>query len=92
MSRTHLDFTTSTTADPPNGILLSLRRDGEHWLVTDMIGLRFGAAETVEGALAMWADCVQDICDMAPEKQGEPLLNEANRYREALAARSGTPE
>jgi hypothetical protein len=81
--KTPLGLNLTTTADPPNGVLLSLRKDGDGYIVTDMLGLRYGWAENIGEALEMWADCVQVLLGERHTLGGHLLL-EANRYREAL--------
>lgn len=82
---------TITTTDTARGIPLYLRRDGDMLYVSDMVGLRYGAGDTIAEALAMWAECVQMALDEDPGKVAGPYGAECARYRKALEPRDQRP-
>lgn len=77
----------TTTLDEPVGALgalLRLRRDGEGWYVSDLIGLRYGWGATIGEALAMWSDCVADALGEDEARLADPYLSEVRAYKQAL--------
>lgn len=76
--------TVSSTLDPPEGVSLYLRRDGDGYIVTDTIGLRHGWSTTILYALEEWAGHVEYLCSEPPEKLGGALLKERQAYRNVL--------
>lgn len=78
----------TSTLDPPSSLLLSLRKEGDAYLVDDHIGTRYGHATQPLLALIGWWWQVQDLLDM-DEPTGEPLTSEIRRYKQALGGRGG---
>jgi hypothetical protein len=76
---------TTTTADPPRGLLLRVFAEGDDIYVEDTTGLRYGWGLTLREAAEMWADCVQDCLD--ERNAGGAYLAECEAYRSALARR-----
>jgi hypothetical protein len=74
---------TTTTLDPPHGLLIRVFREAGLVCVKDMTGLRYGTGETLREAVEMWADCVQDCLDET--NAGGSYLAECEAYRQALA-------
>lgn len=70
--------------DPPQGIPIYLRRDRNGYIVTDVIGKRYGWATTILYALEAWAGDVEMLCSELPEKLGAELLRERKAYRDVL--------
>lgn len=75
--------TTTSTTDTASGIPLYLRRDGDGYIVTDVVGLRYGWGHFPADALREWAQQVEDILGMTDEL-ADPLKSEVARYRQAL--------
>lgn len=76
--------TTSTSSDPPakNRIDLQLQHDGEVWIASDRVGLRYGAGNTITQAVSEWERSVVYLFDI--DRKGDALIREADRYRRAL--------
>lgn len=81
----------STTTDASNGLLLRITRDETHaWLITDLVGLRYGYATDLRSAVEQWAEQVEEILGLATPELGDPLRTEVAAYRTAL--KLGTSE
>ena len=76
-------FTTTYTSDA-NSLLLRIARDEGFYMVTDLIGTRYGHAQTVKDALAQWNDQVADLLGLDEDGLGDPILSEVRAYKEAL--------
>lgn len=76
-------ITTTFTTDA-SALLLRISRDGEHYMVTDLIGTRYGHAQTLAEALAAWEDQVQDLLGLNEDDLGDPILSETRAYKKAL--------
>lgn len=75
----------SSTVDTPKAALLRLARDGDGFIVDDLIGLQYGWGETEELALTAWAVAVREHIEFVDANLCAPnLVNEALRYKQAL--------
>jgi hypothetical protein len=76
---------TTTADEPTSGMLLriSINKD-QGWMVTDMVGLRYGFATDLASAVKMWADDVEAILEIPAAELGAPLAHEVRSYRKAL--------
>lgn len=75
---------TSSTLDPPGGVPLYLRRDGDDFHITDVVGVRYGHGQTLMEAMRMWAEDVDWLCKEPSDTIGGALLREQTAYRQAL--------
>ena len=55
--------------------------------MSDLVGIRYGAGDTIGEALAMWAACVEDILAEDEATCGEPYLSEVRSYRQVFGRR-----
>jgi hypothetical protein len=78
---------TTTTLDPPSSVLLTIKRDGRHYIVRYHIGTRYGHSSNPLMALIGWWWQVQDLLDL-DEPTGEPLTSEIRFYKQALGEES----
>lgn len=79
--------TSSSTADPPpaNTALLRARFEEGLWVVDDLVGLQYGAGDSLEEALREWCKAVDEFLAFVDANRcAAPLLREAAGYRRAL--------
>lgn len=84
MSQTWTWTAPSTTTDPATSILVRVHDDEGYITVSDLVGFRYGHAQTVVEAVTDWANDVKAICNEPEEKLANPLLAEARAYKTAL--------
>jgi hypothetical protein len=65
------------------GLLLRISIDEGNYMVTDLIGLRYGHAPELVDALVAWAEQVDEIVGH-DGPLGDPLKSEVAAYRKAL--------
>lgn len=78
-----MQTTFTSTTDALVGISLYLRRDGDDFHVTDLVGTRYGHGPTPAAALTEWGEQVADLLNLT-EELGDPIKSEVTRYRQAL--------
>lgn len=89
MSKTLTSANTTTTCSAPQGIPMYVRRDGDGYMVTDVIGLRYGWGKCLLHAVEEWASQVEDILCIPASELGDPLKGEVARYRQAIDRPTG---
>lgn len=75
---------TTTYTAATDSLLLRIARDQGFYMVTDLIGTRYGHAETLADALAAWEQQVADLLGLDEETLGDPILSETRAYKKAL--------
>jgi hypothetical protein len=87
MSAIHWDSTSTSTWDEPSGetALLRIVKDNGQFLVSDLLGLRYGVGATVEAALMDWISGLREFVEWSKgQKLGANLAAEVHAYRKFL--------
>ncbi len=68
------------------GLLLRIHRDEQgRFVVSDVVGLRYGYGGTLREALDFWLAQLDDILEIPESDLGDPLRSEVRAYMKALA-------